>query len=322
MTHLTGHDAHLSPRQREQIIRLHAAGNLTQREIAEHVDVDQSTVSRTLSHFAATGDLHEHVAGGHPMTYDDDDLYRLDCIISQHSNATADTLLQLMGTSAPQVSSHTIAHYRHVLDYSRRRPAEWEVDTERTVALRTVWVAEHKADDHRRWVYMDESTLCLRHSGDFVWVKRGEDTPVRQLAMLRCHVNVWGAVWDDGAVFSFYTGSLTTEAYTTVLEAKLSRYKRHLSRRTFLHDGASAHRAQATNAWFQDQHLVLLQLPPHSPQFNAIEEVWSWIKHKVRQAQPTSSAELGAACQHAWEELPQETVRAFIQHVHNNIQSS
>jgi transposase len=171
MTHLTGHDAHLSPRQREQIVMLHARGDLSQRDIAARVGVDQSTVSRTLSHFAATGDLHEHLAGGRPTTYDDDDLYRLDCVISQHPNATADALLLLMGTSAPQVTSRTIANYRHVLDYTRRRPAEWEVDTARTIALRAAWLADHKEDDHLKWVYMDESTLCLRHSGDFVWVK-------------------------------------------------------------------------------------------------------------------------------------------------------
>lgn len=169
---------------------------------------------------------------------------------------------------------------------------------------------------------MDESTLCLRHSGDFVWVKRGEATPVRQLERLRCHVNVWGAVWDDGCVFAFYTGHLTAQGYINILEANLTRYKRHLSRRTFLHDGASSHKANYTKWWFQSRDLTLLQLPPHSPQFNAIEEVWAWIKHKVRQLQPTSGEKLGAACQSTWEELTQDTVRAFIQHAHHNIVNS
>jgi predicted DNA-binding protein (UPF0251 family) len=136
MTHLAGHDAHLSPRDREMIIRLNAAGDLNQTQIAERLGVHQSTVSRTLSRFAATGDLHEHLTGGHSLTYDDNDLYRLDCLISHNPNATADALLLLMGTSAPRVSSHTIAHYRHVLDYSRRRPAEWQVDTDRSLRLR------------------------------------------------------------------------------------------------------------------------------------------------------------------------------------------
>ena len=62
---------------------------------------------------------------------------------------------------------------------------------------------------------MDERTLCLRHLGDYVWVKRGEATPLRQLELLRCHVIVLGAVWDDGAVFSFYEGgALTSVSYT------------------------------------------------------------------------------------------------------------
>ena len=78
------------------------------------------------------------------MTYDDDDLYRLDYIINQHSNAAADGLQQLMGSSAPQVTSRTISNYRLVLDYTRTRPAAWEVDTERTIRLRNAWLTDHK----------------------------------------------------------------------------------------------------------------------------------------------------------------------------------
>ena len=190
MTHLAGHDAHHSPRQREEIVERVLSEHESVRATARDLHLAPSTVSRTVQRYLTTSDLHEHFAGGHLTTYDDDDLYRLDCLIDQHQSATADTLLRLMGSAAPSVSSSTIAAHRRALDYTGRRPAVWEIDSDRTAALRAAWLVHYKEADHTQWVYMDESTLCLRYTGDFVWVKRGQRTPKHEVATLRCSVNV------------------------------------------------------------------------------------------------------------------------------------
>jgi putative transposase len=316
MTHLSGHDAHLSPRQREDLVHRVLEEGEGVREAARQLHIAPSTVSRTVERYLATGDLREHVTGGHHTAYDDDDLYRLDCLINQHPSATAETLHGLMGSSAPPVSAATVSAYRLALGYTRRRPAAWEIDTERTHQRREAWLTEHQAADHTRWVYMDESTLCLRDTGDYVWVKKGEPTPKHEIAQLRCHVNVWGAVWNDGSVFAFYTGHLTGEAYRYILQTNLTPYIPHLRHRTFLHDGATVHKADAVKAWAEERKLDVILTPPHSPQFNAIEEVWAWIKHDVKRSGPTDHTSLQAACQHAWEAIGQAKIKAFIAHAH------
>jgi transposase len=250
MTSLSGHLAHLAPRQREEIIRRVESGQESMRKIAASMGVAPSTVSRTIHHYYETGEIVEHPSGGPHPAYDDDDLYHLDCLIDQHPSATAATLHRLMGSSAPPVDVRTIESYRHALDYTRRKPAVWVIDTERTAALRAAWVTEHKEEDHSRWVYMDESTLCLRHTGDWVWVKRGQPTPRHEIAGLKCHVNVWGAAWNDGAVFCFYTGYLNSSSYTDILDTHLSRHKRHLRHRTFISDGVGFHGTEEVQRWF------------------------------------------------------------------------
>jgi len=157
---------HLTPRQRADIIHLCQSTDLTQQQIAARLDVNQSTVSRTIAHWNETGDLREHLSGGHQPIYDDDHLYRLDCLITQHPNATAAALLQMMGSLV--VSAHTINNYRHVLDYTRRRPVEWEVDTARTVALRDAWAEDNRQADipsgytwtRALYVYVTRVTMC------------------------------------------------------------------------------------------------------------------------------------------------------------------
>jgi transposase len=187
MTDLKGHDAHLSPRQREEIVNRAASGEESARHIAADMHLAPSTVTRTIERFNATGDLVEHLSGGHAASYDDDDLYRLECLIDQHRSATASTLLQLMGTSSPPVCTHTIDAYRRALSYTHRKPAVWHIDTECTTHQRDEWVTQHKHDDHSKWVYMDESTLCLRDTGEWVWVKSGEETSVHEIRHLCCH---------------------------------------------------------------------------------------------------------------------------------------
>ena len=115
---------------------------------------------------------------------------------------------------------------------------------------------------------------------------------------------------------------MASAAYTTNLNTHLSRYHRHLQQRSFIHDGSSTRTAKSTREWFEEQKLDIIQLPPHSPQFNAIEEVRAWIKHKVRQSMPTSAETLRAACQSAIDSLPQEVVKSVIRHAHDNIVAS
>jgi transposase len=321
MTELKGHLAHLSPRQREEIVRRAATGEESMHHIAADMHVAPSTVSRTVERYLTTGELVEHPRGGHTAAYDDDDFYHLECLIDQHRSASASMLHALMPPSSPPVSIHTIDMYRLVLGYTRRRPQIWHIDTERTARLRAEWVAEHRDADHTKWVYMDESTLCLRDTGEWVWVKRGEETPAHEIRHLRCHVNVWGAVWDEGAVFSFYTGHLKSADYIQLLDTHLTPYTRQLHRRTLLHNGASYHKSAEAKQWFADQHLDILLMPPHSPQFNAIEGVWGWLKRKVRESSPFDHEALQTAMREAWESLPQHAVQGFIRHAHDAILS-
>lgn len=172
-----GHHAHLSPAERLKILNMVMNDNLSYREVARLTGHNHSTVSRTVAKFNETGEIVEHVSGGRNTEYEEDDLYRLDCLIDQNPSASAATLIDMMGTSAPQISEETMCRYRKALGFSRRRPHAWQSDTARTTRERLSWAREHEDDDHLKWAYMDESTLCLRDTGDFVWVKRGQETP-------------------------------------------------------------------------------------------------------------------------------------------------
>ena len=78
-------------------------------------------------------------------------------------------------------------------------------------------------------------------------------------------------------------------------------------------DRAPAHHAKATRKWLTEHDLDYLYLPPHSPQFNAIEECWAWIKHHVRRAEPKTHDELYTATQAACDAISEDVVMGVSQ---------
>ena len=309
-----GHDAHLSARDRLQILSMRVLDKVTAREVAATVHVSKTTVDNVVRKWRETGDVHEHLSGGHSFSYDDNNFYRLECLIDAHPAATAEHLIEMMGSTAPQIDERTMRRYRHLLGYTRRKPAIWVIDTAKTARERLAWAIKHKAEDHLKWVFMDESTLCLRDTNELVWIKRGTPTPKREIEKLKCAVHIWGIIWNGGSHFEFYEGSLTKTKYVAMLEKTLVPLQRQFRGRVVLHDRHPAHNSKLVLDRAANQSFTLVYQPPHSPQFNAIEEVWAEVKHGVRSKHPTNEAELRAACEYAWNALPRQHISNHISH--------
>lgn len=75
------------------------------------------------------------------------------------------------------------------------------------------------------------------------------------------------------------------------------------------------HWAKPARQWFGDHGLQLLDWPPHSPEFNAIEYVWHSLKEMVRMTQPKTQAELEAAVDEACVPISQKVIQGCISHI-------
>jgi transposase len=140
-----------------------------------------------------------------------------------------------------------------------------------------------------------------------------------EVTTLRCHVNVWGVVWDHGSIFVQFDGHLSSDAFIELLKAHLLPEKENLAGRVLLIDQHPAHRSKSAKAWLTAQGFNHVMLPTHSPQFNAIEECWSWMKRYVRKLRPTTESELRLFIQEAGEVLPLEVIQAHLEHAQSNI---
>lgn len=81
-----------------------------------------------------------------------------------------------------------------------------------------------------------------------------------------------------------------------------------------LEDGASAHRIKSFIKERADAGIVNIQHPGASPDLNAIESCWAWVKDKIRRmpGHPSSLDELWASVEHYWDEIPQSIIDGWI----------
>jgi hypothetical protein len=106
---------------------------------------------------------------------------------------------------------------------------------------------------------------------DLVWVKRGQLTPHHHIQHLSVAVHVWGVIWDTGSIFAQYQGHLNSRKMYNLLMDHLASHAPGLIGRTLLADGARYQWTAEVKEWYESACIAALKLPPHSPQFNAIE---------------------------------------------------
>jgi len=310
---------HLSPTTRRALVDLVEEGHLPRVQVARLFHCSPQTVSNTIERFHSTGDLHDVHGGGPLREYSDDEMERLRQLISERDNLTAAALIREMGPSAPPVSERTMRRYRRQLGLTPRKGRITAKQSGSHEQARKDWAWEHRRAKVTTWVHTDESTLCMRDTGDIVWAPRGERAPPVEVDKLRCHVNVWGMVWDGGSVFGQFVGHFNTDGFIQVLDENLLPQKENLAGRTFLIDRHPVHRTKRVRAWFARHGFNIVMLPTHTPEFNGIEGCWSWIKQYVRQMRPTSEVALRADLDAAGDALPQDVINGHILEAQNTI---
>ncbi|EOA92040.1 uncharacterized protein SETTUDRAFT_84538 [Exserohilum turcica Et28A] len=86
-------------------------------------------------------------------------------------------------------------------------------------------------------------------------------------------------------------------------------------------DKAPSHTHHAQRTIYRNAEVEQLPWPGNSPDLNAIEAAWPWLKRKTtRRGAPKSRAEGTKVWQQYWDELPQHQIQAWIERIPFHIQ--
>jgi transposase len=309
---------------RLRVAALAVAGTST-ADIARQLRLDRRFVTRWRQRISKVGSISDADRSGRPRTRTAVVVKRVRvklCGKTRKSTRAVAAELTAAGTS---VSQMTVVRAAHDAGLMPHRPAKRPLLTVADKARRLNFARQHINTDWHRVLFVDESTRTLYAApnphNDRVWAPRGSSVqPVeqRQSTWPASAVRMCGGVSAAGKTrLHLYSKRLDADSYCHILSSVLLPDGNALFSSgdwTLLHDRAPYHRAAAVMSFLSEHHPQHMSAawPPHSPDLNVIENVWSIVKHAVDSERPTTRAALERTVRRAWACVPQQQIDNMI----------
>lgn len=278
--------------------------NRSSREIAQNLNVDQSTVSRTVKLFDEQGDVTKKDYPGNVGTKKltpIDQLVILELVIDRPGIYLHELQQELANETGTEVDSTTICRFLSKSGFSRQKMVL--AAKQRCEVMR----AQHQLDmlaytgHSELLVFVDEVGAdrrdILRQNAYSI---KGIPATAKKFTFRGDRVNAICAISNDGLLDAYTTtGSVNADIFLHFVEHALVPHLKPFNgfneRSVVIMDNASIHHQHAIVDAIQNSGALLHFLPPYSPDFNAIELTFSKVKSVLK------------SNENVWDELDTET---------------
>lgn len=199
----------------------------------------------------------------------------------------------------PVLANISIRRIQHIcqkdLGLPSRKMSEKPLINERMKQQRLAFAREYEnwgVEDWKKVMFSDESHFELRFGNQASRCRRarGSDRFAPQFTKKTVKhpekVMAWGCFsWMGRGGLEFLNKGemMNGPRYLRILDEKLEFFMAQHATSHFLQDGAPCHRAKMVTAWFKDRpNIQLIRWPGNSPDLNPIENVWAWMKRRLR----------------------------------------
>jgi transposase len=302
----------LSNDLRERILNAVDNHEGSRRSLAARFCVNPSTITRLLQLRRQTGSLDPRPhGGGVAPTLDHEALERLRKLVEETPDATLESLRQKMGVTG-SIMIICRALQKLGLPLKKKSKHASERDTPEVKKKRREFREQIEPIEPKRLVFVDETGVTTAMTPTYGRAPRGERVEASAPASWES-VTVIAAVGLDGVRASLaFPGSVngaTFEAYVEqVLVPALHRGD------VVVFDNLSSHLGPAVFEAIERAGAVVLPLPPYSPDYNPIEEMFSKFKGFLRRVGARAKDHLYDAIAEGLREVDIQDILGWFRH--------
>lgn len=260
------------------------------REVARIFRVDPSTITRWLRRRRQAGTLEPRPhGGGPPPALDEDDQRRLDELIGDRPDATLEDLKRRGGFTC-SLTTLWRAVRRRRLTYKKKslhadqrdRP---DVQRKRRAFRRTI-----RQIEPNRLVFVDETGATTTMTPAYAWAPRGERAVDSAPASWETTSLIAALGLEGGRAPLAFPGATDTAAFQTYVDQVLVPPLHPGDVVVF--DNIKPHLGAGVSASIGHAGASVLPLPPYSPDYTPIEEMYSKVKQGLRRAKARAQEDL------------------------------
>lgn len=263
----------------------------TYQKIATNLNVDISTVCRTVAHFNATGDVKPKLYPPNPGTAkltDIDKLIILELAIEKPGIYLSEIKEYVLTETGTNVDVSTICRFLHHSGFTRQKLAI--TAKQRSDALRADYLSDMQvySGHPEMLVFVDVTGAdrrdCMRRFG---YSLRGVPARVQKLLWRGQRVSALTAMSTSGILDCYTTtGSVTAETFEQFVSQSLGPTLQPFNgvnpNSVVILDNASIHHVDSVVQVIQNTGALVQFLPPYSPDLNPIEEAFSKLKYTLK----------------------------------------
>ncbi|KAI5453255.1 hypothetical protein NCC49_006278 [Naganishia albida] len=322
-----------SPSKKGQLYGLYAAGTPI-RELAREKDIPASSAYSIIKNIERNGTAQITWNTGNEHILSEADEERMIRHVRRCPKQTADQIADYMKVSASTIRRILKAH-----GYRRLRCRCKPILSDRNVKDRLNWAAANENQDWTQVIFTDEAAfelgddqareMCWRQANDeynpkcltakkkrgkqlHVWgaIVHGHKFPLVRFALRPAHQEGGKKIAAETITGKVYDEQILKGPLTEAVAWAKAQGREPL----VVEDGAPVHLIKKLAADRARAGIVNVKHPGSSPDLNAIESCWAYVKDRLRRmpGKPSTMDSLWEAIQKAWDEMPQHIVDGFI----------
>jgi transposase len=189
-------------------------------------------------------------------------------------------------------------------------------------------------EDWKKVVWSDETKINRLGSDGrkWVWKKPGEALSDRLVEGTKKFgggsLMMWGCMtWEGVGYACKIDGRMDGDLYVLILEEELQETIKFYGKTTndfiFQQDNDSKHTCKKAQKWLKDHGYQVLLWPPHSPDLNPIEHLWSHLKRRLAgyELPPNGILKLWERVQEEWDKIGPEVCQGLIESMPRHVEA-